>query len=75
MATNTMILDSRVSSIMLNLNIASNSSMIINQYATSANEINKIQAQGPKKTYRSLRQTLKESYLTGAVTYGNNFIM
>ncbi len=75
MAANTMILDSRVSSIMLNLNITSNTSMIINEYTTSANEINKITSQGAKKTYRSLRQTLKESYLTGAVAYGNNFIM
>lgn len=75
MAANTMILDSRVSSIMLNLNITSSSSSIINQYTTSANKINEIQAQGPKKTYRSLRETLKESYLTGALAYGNNFIM
>ena len=75
MATNTMILDSRISSIMLNLNLTSNSSAIINQYTTSANKINEIQYQGPKKTYRSLKETLKESYLTGALAYGNNFIM
>jgi hypothetical protein len=75
MATNTMILDSRATSIMLNLNISSNSSFIINQYAKSADKINKIQNEGPKKTYRSLKQTLKESYLTGALSYGNNFVM
>lgn len=75
MAANTMILDSRVTSIMLNLNISSNSSAIINQYTTSANKINEIQTQGPKKTYRSLKETLKESYLTGTLSYGNNFIM
>ena len=56
-------------------NISSNSSAIINQYTTSANKINEIQTQGPKKTYRSLRETLKESYLTGALSYGNNFVM
>ena len=75
MATNTMIQDSRIASIMLNININSNSSFIINQYAQSADEINKIQEEGHKKTYRSLKQTLKESYLTGSLSYGNNFVM
>ena len=75
MSVNETILDSRISSIMLNLNLSSNSTEIISQYTNSANKINEIQNQGPRKTYRSLKETLKESYLTGALAYGNNFIM
>lgn len=67
--------DSRLSSILLNLNLSTSSSAIANEYTTSTSKINE-SAKGDKiKSYKSLRQTMQECYLTGSLKYGNNFIM
>lgn len=67
-------MDSRTSSILINLDLNVSSNLIANQYFESKEDIEKSQ-QNSTKVYRSLRQTLKECYLTGSVKYGNNFIM
>ena len=65
-------MDSRIASMMLNINFGSTSYIVANKYAQASKKIN--ETHEPKKVYRSLRQTIKESYLSGSLLYGNNFI-
>ena len=68
-------MDSRTSSILINLDLNVNSGLIANQYSSSKAEINKASKDDEQKVYKNLRQTLKECYLTGSLKYGNNFVM
>ncbi len=68
-------MDSRTSSILINLDLNVNSGLIANQYSSSKAEINKASRDDEQKVYKNLRQTLKECYLTGSLKYGNNFVM
>ena len=67
-------LDSRTSSILINLNLNLNTGMIANQYTNSIEKINESSKGSTKKVYKNLRSALKESYLTGSLRYGNSFI-
>lgn len=68
-------IDSMTGSILINLNLNINSKLVANQYSQSVAKI-KESAKGDKiKSYKNLRSTVKESYLTGSLKYGNNFIM
>lgn len=67
-------LDSRTSSILINLNLNLNSSLIANKYGDSVEKINESSKGNSKKVYRNLRSALKESYLTSSLRYGNGFI-
>ena len=65
-------LDSRTSSILINLNLNLNTSFISNKYTDSAAKIEESAQCETKKTYNSLRSALKESYLT--LRYGKGFV-
>jgi len=67
-------LDSRTSSILINLNLNLNSGLIANKYGDSIEKINESSKGNAKKVYKNLRSALKESYLTGSLRYGNGFI-
>ncbi len=67
--------DSRTTSILINLDLNINSKMVANKYITSKENIEKTQQGVNKKTYKNIRSTLRECYLTGSLRYGNNFIM
>ena len=69
------LMDSRTSSILINLDLDLNSGQIANQYVESKAEIEESQKGDPQKVYRTLRSTLKECYFVGSLKYGNNFIM
>jgi len=67
-------MDSRTSSILLNLDIDVNSGLIASCYKTSKTGVE--ESQNMKiKSYKTLKSTLKECYLTGSLKYGNNFVM
>ena len=67
-------MDSRTCSILINLDIDVNSKLVSNKYASSVSGIKN--ATRPNiKSYSTLRSALQESYLTGSLKYGNNFIM
>ena len=68
-------MDSRTSSILLNLNLDLNTDIYSNQYIESKKEVEESQDSEYIKEYTSLRQTVKECYLTGSLKYGNNFVM
>jgi len=70
-------MDSRTSSILINLDLKKiNSKDIANKYFTSAADIKKSQESANEvKSYKTLRSTIQECYLTGSLKYGNNFIM
>lgn len=68
-------MDSRVMSILLNLDLNLDTSQVANQYAASKKGIDESQQGYKKKVYRTLTATFKECYLTGSLKYGNNFIM
>ena len=68
-------MDSRTSSILLNLNLDLDTSNFSNQYVESKKEVEKSQKSEFVKEYSSLRSTIKECYLTGSLKYGNNFVM
>ena len=68
-------MDSRTSSILINLDLSINPNMVANQYCTSKADIEESAAGDKQKVYKSLRQTLRECYLTGSLKYGNNFVM
>lgn len=68
-------MDSRTSSILFNLDLNVNSKLIANQYDTSIKKIEESERGDKKKTYKKLKQIVSESYLTGSLSYGNNFIM
>lgn len=68
-------IDSMTGSILINLNLNINSKLVASQYSQSVAKIQE-SAKGDKiKSYKNLRSTVKESYLTGSLKYGNNFIM
>lgn len=67
-------LDSRTSSILINLNLNLNTGLIANQYSNAVEKINESSKGNAKKVYRNLRSALKESYLTGSLRYGNSFV-
>lgn len=68
-------MDSRISSILLNLDLDLNTDNYSNQYVESKKEVQESQESNYVKEYRSLRSTIKECYLTGSLKYGNNFVM
>ena len=67
-------LDSRTSSILINLNLNLNMGFVANQYGDSAAKIEESAKGNSKKVYKNLRSALKESYLTGSLRYGNGFV-
>ena len=67
--------DSRTSSILINLDLNINSKLIAGQYSTIVAGIEESAKGDKQKVYKNLRSTLKESYLTGSLKHGNNFIM
>ncbi|MBR5304667.1 MAG: hypothetical protein IKU37_07575 [Candidatus Gastranaerophilales bacterium] len=74
MATKQYGLDSRTSSILINLNLNLNTGFVANQYGDSAAKIEESSKGDAKKTYNSLRSALRESYLTGSLRYGKGFV-
>lgn len=68
-------LDSRTSSILLNLNINVNASSVALKYISSKEDIEEASKGNKQKVYKSLRQTMNECYLTGSLKYGRNYIM
>ena len=68
-------IDSLTGSILINLNLNLNTKAIANQYTTSAEKIEESIKGDKVKSYKNLRSTVKECYLTGSLKYGNNFIM
>ena len=75
MAANAQYLDSRASSILINLNLNIDAQAVASNYTTSKAKIEESQNSTRVKTYDNLRSTIKECYLTGCLKYGNNFIM
>ena len=67
-------LDSRTSSILINLNLNLNTRLIANQYGNSVAGIEESSKGNKKKVYKNLRSALRESYLTGSLRYGNGFV-
>ncbi len=67
-------MDSRTSSILINLDLNLNSKFVSNKYMDFKANIQATEKSNEKKIYNSLRQTLRESYLTGSLRYGNNFV-
>ena len=68
-------MDSRTSSILINLNLNLNSGVVASKYSTAVKGIEESKKGDKIKSYKNLRSTLKECYLTGSLKYGNNFIM
>lgn len=69
-------MDSRTSSILINLDLKNVvSSIVSDKYSSSKNDIAESEKGYKVKSYGNLRSTLKECYLTGSLKYGNNFIM
>ena len=67
--------DSRTSSILINLNLNISSGLVASNYSNSVRGIEEAKKGDKIKSYKNLRSTLKECYLTGSLKYGNNFIM
>lgn len=67
-------LDSRTSSILINLNLNLNTGFVVNKYCDSKAKIEESEKGNTKKVYKNLRSALRESYLTGSLRYGNGFI-
>lgn len=67
-------MDSRTSSILINLDLNIDSKMIATKYLNSIAGINESGKGAHIKSYSNLRSTLKECYLTGSLKYGNNFV-
>ena len=68
-------MDSRISSILLNLDLDLNTDNFSNQYIESKKEVQESQDSEYVKEYTSLRSTIKECYLVGSLKYGKNFVM
>ena len=68
-------MDSRTSSILLNLDLNLNLGNVINKYESSKEGIKETINDKNIKAYKSLTSTIKECYLTGSLKYGNNFVM
>ena len=67
-------MDSRTSSILINLNLNLNTGLIANQYDKSVKKLRESEKGDKKKVYKNLRAALKESYLTSSLRYGTGFI-
>ena len=67
-------MDSRTSSILINLDLNLNTGFIANQYTSAAEGIRQSEKGTSKKVYKNLRSALKESYLTSSLRYANGFI-
>ena len=67
-------MDSRTSSILINLDLNLNSNLVTSNYSTTIAGIEEAKKGDKIKSYKSLKSTLKECYLTGSLKYGNNFI-
>ncbi len=67
-------MDSRTSSILINLKLDLNTALIANQYMESKSDIEEAEKGNKKKIYRNMTSALKECYLTGSLKYGNNFV-
>ena len=67
-------IDSRTSSILINLNLNLNTGLIANKYSDSVEKIEESAKGNTKKVYKNLRSALRESYLTGSLRYGNGFV-
>lgn len=68
-------MDSRTCSILLNLNLDIDANFVVNNYQDAKDKITQSANEDRKKAYKSLRSTVKESFLTGSLKYGHNFIM
>ena len=69
-------MDSRTSSILLNLDLSNvTKGLIAGKYSDSKEGITESAKGEHIKSYKNLRSTLRECYLTGSLKYGNNFIM
>jgi len=68
-------MDSRTSSILINLDLNTDSNLVALKYLNSVAGIEESKKGDKIKSYKNLRSTLKECYLTGSLKYGNNFIM
>ncbi|MBR1616943.1 hypothetical protein IJ670_02215 [bacterium] len=68
-------MDSRTSSILINLKLDLKADIVVDSYNKSKEQIEEAQKSDKIKTYTNLRSTIKESYLTGSLLYGRNFIM
>lgn len=68
-------MDSRTSSILLNLDLNINLSAISGNYSDSIEKINMTINTTEGKSYKTLTSTIKECYLTGSLKYGNNYVM
>jgi len=67
-------MDSRTSSILINLDLNLNSGTVAAKYLNAVAGIKESSKGNKIKSYKNLRSTLKECYLTGSLKYGNNFI-
>ena len=67
-------MDSRTSSILINLDLNLDSGLVASNYSTAVKGIEESKKGDKIKSYKNLRSTLKECYLTGSLKYGNNFI-
>jgi len=68
-------MDSRTSTILLNLDLDLNTNKYSDTYVESKKEVQETQDTNYTKEYTTLRSTIKECYLTGSLKYGNNFVM
>ena len=67
-------MDSRTSSILINLKLNIDTGLIANQYGSSIQKIKESEKGDKKKVYKNLRAALKESYLTSSLRYGVGFV-
>ena len=68
-------MDSRTCSILFNLDSVTKPRNVASKYYEFVSKIHDSQASAnATKTYDSLKQTVKECYLTGSLKYGNNFV-
>ena len=67
-------MDSRTSSILINLDLNIDSKLIASKYSNAVAGIEESKKGDKIKTYSTLKSALKECYLTGSLKYGNNFI-
>ena len=67
-------MDSMAISKMINFEIKIDPKLIATNYSKSKEKIEESKKGDKVKSYKTLRSTLKECYLTGSLKYGNNFI-
>ena len=68
-------MDSRTSSILINLDLDFlKKGLVADQYGSAVEGIKQSEKGTSKKVYKNLRAALKESYLTSSLRYGNGFI-